>query len=563
MTSTRRAPARGGGTDTADRTPPPAPSPEPGDGQHSFVGTGTLVRLALRRDRLMVPIWLGVLFLFTISSSLSVKDLFGSAASRDQLAGSAGATPATVAMYGPSWDVGTLGGLSTWKMNTMGTVLLGLLSIFVVTRHTRGDEEPGRLELIRAGVAGRYSALTAGVLVALLTNLVSIPLVALGLMAGSVGAGPSFGYALALALVGVVFTGLAALTAQLTESSRAANGIAAAVLAVAFLLRALGDTTSQLSWLDWLSPMGWLVRFRAFAPQPHWWVLAPPLVALVALLVIGYLLAGRRDLGAGLLPARLGRPAASRALSGPFGLAWRLHRGTLLGWSIGFAVLGGALGSVSNGLDDFAASKGVRDMLQALGGQQALVDSYLSFCMALAALVVSVYLVQSLLRMRTEETAYRAEPVLATPVGRLRWAASHLTVAVLGGAWLLVLMGLFAGLGRGGDDVGHQIGRLLGAALAQLPAALVLAGITIALIGLLPRWSVAAWGLLGLFVAIGQFGDLLKLNQRVRDISPFTHTPTLPGGTPTAMPLIVLSVVAIALTAVGLLGLRRRDIGAA
>jgi ABC-2 type transport system permease protein len=198
-----------------------------------------------------------------------------------------------------------------------------------------------------------------------------------------------------------------------------------------------------------------------------------------------------------------------------------------------------------------------------LGGQQALVDSYLSFTMALAALVVAVYLVQSLLRMRGEETAYRAEPVLATPVGRLRWAASHVTVAVLGAAWLLVLMGLFAGLGRGGDDVGHQIGRLLGAALAQLPAALVLAGITIALIGLLPRWSVAAWGLLGLFVAIGQFGDLLKLNQRVRDISPFTHTPTVLGGTVSATPLIVLSLVAIALAAIGLLGLRRRDIGAA
>ena len=515
MTSTRRAPARGGGTDTADRTPPAGVAPQVAHRprRDAFVGTGTLVRLALRRDRLMLPIWLGVLFLFTIMSSLSVQNLFGSAASRSQLAGSAGATPATVAMYGPSWDVGTLGGLSTWKLNTMGAVLLALLSIFTVARHTRGDEEPGRLELIRAGVAGRYSALTAGVLVALAANVVSVPLVALGLMAGSIDTGASFGYALALALVGVVFTGIAALTAQLTEGSRAGNGIAAGVLAVAFLLRAVGDTTSQVSFLDWLSPLGWLVRFRAFAPQPHWWLVVPPLLATVALLAAGYLLAARRDLGAGLLPARLGRPAATRWLSGPFGLAWRLHRGTLIGWSVGFAVLGGALGSVSNALDDFAASQGIRDMLTALGGQQGVIDSYLAFCMALAALVVAVYLIQALLRTRGEETAYRAEPVLATPVGRLRWAASHLTVVVLGAAWLLALMGVFAALGRGGDDLGSQLGRLLGAAMAQLPAALVLAGITVALIGVLPRWSVAAWGVLGLFVAIGQFGDLLQLDQ--------------------------------------------------
>jgi len=526
----------------------------------AFVGTGTLVRLALRRDRLMVPIWLGVLFLFTIASSLSVQDLFSSATSRSDLVSSVGATPATVAMYGPSTDVGTLGGLATWKMNTMGGIILGLLSVFVVTRHTRGDEETGRLELIGAGVTGRYAALTAGVLVALATNAVAIPVLALGLIAGDIPAGPSFGYALGLALVGTAFTGVAALTAQLTEGARTANGLAAAVLAVTFLLRAIGDTTHNATFLDWLSPFGWLVRLRAFAAEPHWWALAPPLLAALVLLVVGYWLAGRRDFGAGLLPARLGRPAAGRLLSGPFGLAFRLHRGSLIGWSIGFAVMGGALGSVSNALKDASGSEQVQEMLRALGGQQGLIDSYLSFVMALAALVVAVYLIQTLLRMRGEETSLRAEPVLATTVGRVRWAASHLTVAVLGGAWLLVLMGLFAGLGRGGD-VAQQVPRMLGAALVQLPAALVLAGITVALFGLLPRWSVAVWAVLGVFVLIGQLGDLLKLKQWMRDLSPFTHTPPLPGGTVTATPLVVLSAVAVVLAVAGLIGLRRRDIG--
>ncbi len=45
------------------------------------------------------------------------------------------------------------------------------------------------------------------------------------------------------------------------------------------------------------------------------------------------------------------------------------------------------------------------------------------------------------------------------------------------------------------------------------------------------------------------------------DISPFTQIPKLPGGTVSAEPLLWLCAVALAIGTVGLLGLRRRDLG--
>jgi len=98
--------------------------------------------------------------------------------------------------------------------------------------------------------------------------------------------------------------------------------------------------------------------------------------------------------------------------------------------------------------------------------------------------------------------------------------------------------------------------------MGQLPSVLVLAGVAIALFGLLPGASVAgAWSALGLVVLINLFGQVLQLSHWVLDISPFTHAPRLPGGTVTAAPLLWLCALAVAASAAGLAGLRHRDIG--
>jgi ABC-2 type transport system permease protein len=280
------------------------------------------------------------------------------------------------------------------------------------------------------------------------------------------------------------------------------------------------------------------------------------------LAVAAFALSARRDLAAGVLPARLG-PAHGR-LDGPFGLAWRLHRATLLGWTAAFALAGAAFGGIAQGIGSVLdSSPEVVEILRQLGGGGGLVDVFLAAEFGILGLLASAYGIAAALRLRSEETDGRAENVLATAVGRGRWASSHLVVALLGPALALLTAGLTAGLVHGAaiGDVGGQVPRLVVGAVAQLPAVWVLVGIALALFGLLPRAVVGAWAVLVVFLLFGQFGQLLSLPQWLLDVSPFTHLPRTLGAAIDATPLVWMIVITAGLVAVGFTGFRRRDMG--
>jgi ABC-2 type transport system permease protein len=530
-----------------------------------LTGTGILTRLALRRDRIMIVSWVYVLAAFAYVSVVSTKKLYPTAASLQAFAEGAGADRVTRAIYGPAGDLHTLGGLATWKLSVFGVVGVAVMSMFIVIRHTRGDEDAGRLELVGAGAVGRLAALTSGLLTALLANLVVALLVAVGLAVPGLPWGDSLAFGLGMAAAGCVFAAITAVAAQLAGSRRPAIGIVTSVIALTYLLRAVGDAASPGSWaasLSWLSPIGWSQQLRPFGPL-HWWVLVIPVLFTIAVAAVAYAIAGRRDLGTGLLPVRPGPPAAGASLDGPLGLAWRLQRGTLLAWAAGLAVYGLVIGALAAGIGPLIGNNAAaRELFVKLGGQTGLVSVLLAAMMGFMGVAAAIYAVQAALRLRGEESGERAEPVLAAAVGRIRWAWSHLVFAVVGPVVLLVLVGLTTGLVYGAHtgDMGKALGQLLGSALVQLPAVWVLTGIAVALFGLVPRWSAAAWGALVAFLVVTELGSVLNLSRWVTDISPFTHVPKLPGGAFAATPLLWLACIAVALTAVGLVALRRRDL---
>ncbi|HXT92046.1 MAG TPA: ABC transporter permease [Trebonia sp.] len=540
-----------------------APS-RPAAGHHALTGTGALTSLALRRDRIMLPIWVYVVVIGVASNAFTFARLYKTASSRQSLVQSGLDNPALIFLYG-RLNGDSVGALTAWRYGVWGALFAVLMSIFLVVRHTRGDEEAGRLELIGSARVGRQAPLASAITVAAIANAVLIVLLCLVLPLLGLPVAGSVALALAIGAAGLAFTGISAVAAQLTSSARAARGLAIGVLGVAFLARAVGDAagTGGPSWLTWVLPLGWTEMLRPFAGE-RWWVLALSLGVFLGGTWLAFALAQRRDLGAGLLPDRPGRPAASAALSGPFALAWRLQWSALAGWAAGYAFMFAICGAAGKGIEQLVGSSGsLSKEFTRIGGQSAIVSAYLSSLMLLAGLVAAAYGVSAVLRLHAEETSDRADSVLVGRAGRIRWGLSHLVVAFTGAALLLVIAGVATGLGFGiaAGGVGTETARMLGAGTAQLPAAAVIIGVAALAFGAFPNACVAiGWTAVGLAVALNIFGQALQLSHWVLDISPFTHLPRLPGGPVTAAPLIWLGVIALALCAVGLTALRHRDI---
>jgi ABC-2 type transport system permease protein len=527
------------------------------------VGTGTLLRLALRRDRIIATVWILLFVIMAASSSSASQDLYTTLGSRVRAANAVNDTPATLALYGRVFDPTSLGAVSLIKLGAMGAALVALVAIFTVVRHTRAEEEAGRLELLGAAVVGRYASLTAALLLATGTSLVLALLTGLSLIGTGLPAAGALAFGLSWAGAGIAFAAVGALAAQVTEGARTARGLAAAVLAAAYLLRAAGDATGAdtSTWLSWLSPIGWAQQVRPFAGD-RWWVLIY-LVAFAVLVAAGaYALVARRDHGAGLLAQKPGRATARPSLSSPLALAVRLQRGGVAGWLVGMAVGGLVMGSIASQVGDFLDTDQARDMIRKLGGERGIVDAFLSAEMGILAVIVSAFGISSAMRLRSEETALRAEPILATRIGRVRWAGSHVVVALAGTTLLMVAVGVFGGFAHGAasGDMG-AMGRVVAAALVQLPSVWVLTGITVLVFGAAPGLMMAGWGALVVFLLLGQLGPLFELPRWAMDISPFTHTPKLPGAEFTATPLVWLTAVAAALITAGMVAFRRRDIG--
>ncbi len=526
-----------------------------------YAGTGALLRLALRRDRMVVPLSVLGLVALAGGSAKSTVDLY-QGQDAIEAARALLTSPALVGMYGPIANPDNPDSFAIFKTLLLGAVAVALLAIVLVRRHTRTEEEAGRTELVGAGVVGRRAPLTAAVLLSVGTVVVASALSSLSLIGSGLGARGSWAFGIAWATVGLTFTGVAAVAAQLTTTTRGAGAWAFGTLGVSYLLRAVGDTSGAASWLTWLSPLGWAEKIEVFGENKVV-VAVLPLVVTVLLIALAYALQERRDFGSGLLPSRPGPAEAAPALRSPWALAWRLQRANLLGWVIGYAIVGTVLGAVAGSVASLAGGESMQELLRKLGGNaSSLTDTFISTELQFLAIGAAAYGISAALRLRSEENDLHTEQILATSTRRWTVLASHSVIALLGSALLMLVLALALALGTRSQygGFGAALGHLLPSALATIPPVWVCVGLALAIFGSAPKIVYVAWGLLAAFVVVGEFGPLFNLPQPVIDVSPFVHAVVLPGSSVVATPLVVLFAIAAALVVLAQTTFRRRDI---
>ncbi|MBS1698167.1 MAG: polyketide antibiotic transporter [Actinobacteria bacterium] len=502
---------------------------------------GALLRQRLRRDWLQLLLWILATVLMAYAGFAGVTQSYTTLKDRVEVMAAVMANPVIMMFRGLPSGASEAQFLS-FEILPWLTMLAALMSTFLAVRHTRGDEEVGRTELVAATPVGRALPTIATVIHGVAANIVLGVLVALALIGSKLDAPGSWLMGITSATTGIAFLGIGLIAAQLMRTSRGANALTVWILVGTFLINGIGNvagtpsddlTRITSSGLVWVSPFGWAEQARPYDTDNVWPALLGLVVGLV-LAAVAVALQSVRDIGEGFVPARLGRIHARPALSTPHALVWRLTNGAIIGWAIGGA-LTGVLATKLSGLAGQISGQNpaVQQILDKIGKAGNLEETVVSVFFTMMGILAACAAVQIVARARQEEAHGTAENVLAQPVGRVRWLQDYLLVATFAVAIIVAAAMLAAYAGLAGNKDASSLAQVVTVVgLGQGLAACVFTVLTGLVFVLLPRGTIGiAWVLVLLATLFGLFGPLFGLPEWTTRFSPFSVTPIVTNGT--------------------------------
>lgn len=524
-----------------------------------------------RRDAAQLALWVVGTAALAGLTYVGVTDAYGTRDDRAALLATAVANPVVLLFRGlPSG--GDEGAFLAFLILPFLVMLAALMSSFAAVRHTRGDEEIGRAELVGATPAARALPLVATLVHGVLANLVLAAACTSAVLATGLGTRGAVTIGLATGAGGVAFFALSLLGAQLVRTSRAANATGVWLIVIAYLLCGVGNAAGTPSadaqrvssgWPTWLSPFGWAENTRPYDTDD-----LRPLLPCLALAVVAlgaaFALQAARDVGGSLLPERRGRVSATRALTGALALAWRLSRGAVLGWAVGgliTGVLATRLAAVLHEVGEQIPS--VQALAEAFARGGSLEQAAVVVFFTMLGVLASCCAVQGVCRARQEEAHATAEPVLAAAVGRMRWLSVQLLVALAGATATVAaaIGGAAIGLATLGEPDWSLMGDVVVIGSGQLAAAAVFLAITALVFVLAPRLTIpVGWTLVLAGMMVGLFGPLFGLPDGIVHASPIAVAPTVTSDGVDPRGLAWLLAVAAAGAAASLALVRRREL---
>lgn len=523
--------------------------------------TQQLFRFSLKKEWLKLTCWLiGVLFSIGVGLFAFVE-VYGEAAEREAMV-AAMSNPAMEALFGRiiGADNYTIGAMYSHTMTIMMLCLIAVMSILLVVRNTRAEEEDGILEMLRALPVGRVAHTSSAILllfvtnalVAIFTTLLILPFEESSLtVEGAILTGAMYG------TVGLVFGAITLVTAQLSSNARGAMMGAFGVLGLSYMLRTIGDAGQEA--LSWISPLGLLYGTEPFV-ENYWWPIFVALAITFVLIGVALYLGERRDIGAGLLPDKAGKQHASGFLKTTLGFILRLIKTPLIVWLIAVAMLGVSYGSVIGDVESMLEGNDVIAQMLASESDINIVAQFMSMIIGVLAIAAAIPSLQVFLRLKGEEKKNRTEQLLSGSRSRLNFIGTFLGVSLFTSVLMqAVQMSAFAGSAVAMDfDV--QFGEIFSAGMAYLPALWIMIGLAVFLYGWLPKLTGLVWAGLGFAFVVHYFAELFDMPEWLMGISPYYHIPAMPVDEWSWGIFLTLTAVAVVLSIVGLIGYKRRDI---
>jgi ABC-2 type transport system permease protein len=529
--------------------------------------TALVARLAWRRVARSALIWGGVFALTVVSSVYAYDATYGTPAERATLLRGLGENVGMRALFGPARAIDTSGGFLAWRTLGLLPLVAAVWGLLVATRLLRGEEESGRWATILGGPIERSRATLAtlaGIAAAcgLLFVVTAASLVAVAL-AGEIPVAGALWLALALCVAAPAFAAVGALTAQIAATRREAAALAGAVFAAAFVVRAAADGSSA-TWLRWTTPIGWIEEMRPLTgARPA--ALLPLLVWTLAFATAAVRIAARRDDGASLLAHSDERAPRHALISSPAAFALREGLSGMIGWAVGLGSTALLFGALADAIARLARqSGGLREHIESTTRARIDITSahgYLAIVFVFFAVAVALYGETHVTAARDEEASGRLDTLLGQPVGRRRWLAGRLLVAL--GSCLVLACAAAVAAWLGAVLVGASVG-LLGmaqAAINILPVVALFIGVGALAFAALPRHAgAAAFGAVTLAYLWEQTGALVDAPNGVLAASPFHWLALAPSEPIDRVASATMLAIAAVLMLVAVEWFRRRDL---
>jgi ABC-2 type transport system permease protein len=436
-------------------------------------GFGSIYAKTIRDSRLAFLIVAGLMAGIMLAGCYAIASAYSTPASRVDMASFVDSMPAAFrGLTNNPVNVGTLGGYLSWKYGPFFGMIAGMWSIVALSGTLASEASRGSLDMVAAAPFGKRrialeklaahvtGMVGACVFLAIVTYVgtqvfATVPGDALPVEA-------AVGFALWVGLIGLVSGSVAWALAPFVGRASAA-GVAGALLLGGYVVSGYSTSVPALQIPADFSWFHWTAGHLPLAGQYDWLSLVPVAIVVVVLFAVGVWAFDRRDLGSTSAIPVPAMPGALLGIRGPIGRSFGERLPQALAWGLGLAAFAALIGASSKSFaETLTNSPDTSKLLTTVfkgyditsgGGFLQLLYAYVGYVVAglAAAVLVSGW--------ASDENGRRLELLLASPLGRARWAIAggvgvFGAIAVMTG---LAMLGIAGGVASAGTDVATPV----------------------------------------------------------------------------------------------------------